>query len=74
MTPVYLKNSDMAPDSDFEFESGSPPATRALYRKSVPVERLFMTSHETARMNERFKEAEAVLFFDGDDSTFWKPV
>lgn len=52
------------------FESGSPLATRALYRQSVQVERLFMSYHETARMNDRFKEAEAVLFFDGDNSTF----
>ena len=52
------------------FESGSALATRALYRQSVSIERLYMTYHETARMNDRFKEAEAVLFFDGDNSTF----
>ena len=52
------------------FESGSPMATRALYRQSVPVERLFMTYHETAPMNDQFNEAEAVLLYDGGDSTF----
>ena len=52
------------------FESGSPTATRALYRQSVPVERLFMTYHETAPMNDRFKEAEAVLLYDGGNATF----
>ncbi len=52
------------------FESGSPRATRALYRQSVPVERLFMTYHETAPMNDRFKEAEAVLLYESGSSTF----
>jgi len=52
------------------FESGSPMATRALYRQSVPVERLFMTYYETAPMNDKFKEAEAVLLYDVGNSTF----
>ena len=52
------------------FESGTPMATRALYRQSVPVERLFMSYHETARMNDQFKEAEAVLLYDGGNSPF----
>ena len=52
------------------FEAGSPTATRALYRQSVPIERLFMTYHETAHMNGQFKEAEAVLLYDGGNATF----
>jgi hypothetical protein len=52
------------------FESGSPMATRALYRQSVPVERLFMTYYETAPMSDKFNEAEAVLLYDADNSTF----
>jgi hypothetical protein len=52
------------------FESGSPTATRALYRQSVPVERLFMTYYETAPMSDKFNEAEAVLLYDAGNSTF----
>ena len=29
-----------------------------------------MTYHETAQMNNQFKEAEAVLLYDGGNSTF----
>jgi hypothetical protein len=52
------------------FESGSSTATRVLYRQTVPVERLFMTYHETAGMNDQFKEAEAVLLYAGGNSPF----
>ena len=43
------------------------PADResaALYRHRVPVERALMTFLETAAMNRRFREAEAVLLAD----------
>ncbi len=52
------------------FDSGSALATRALYHQAVPIERLFMTYYETAQMNEPFKEAEAVLLFDPNNSLF----
>jgi hypothetical protein len=52
------------------FDSGSPAATRALYRQSVPVERVFMTYLETAAMNRQFHEAEAVLLFDPGNAAF----
>lgn len=38
--------------------------TGVLYRHAVPVERLFMTYHETAQMNEQFLEAEAVVLYE----------
>ena len=43
---------------------GGEDASRALLRQVVPVERLFMTYLETAAMNDRFREAEAVLLFE----------
>jgi hypothetical protein len=52
------------------FDCGSPDATRILIHQRVPVERLFMTYHETAAMNEVFREAEAVLLFDGGNLAF----
>ncbi len=52
------------------FDSGSALATRALYYQAVPIERLLMTYYETAQMNEPFKEAEAVLLFDPNNSLF----
>ena len=45
------------------FEIGGAGATRLLMHQPVPVERLFMTYHETAAMNEQFKEAEVVMFW-----------
>jgi hypothetical protein len=41
------------------YESGG--RTRVLVRREVPVDRLFMTYLETAAMNDRFLEAEAVV-------------
>lgn len=43
------------------YESGQPGWSHVLVRADVPVERLFMTYHETAAMNGVFLEAEAVL-------------
>jgi hypothetical protein len=40
---------------------GFPDGTAALYRQSVPVERVLMTYLETAAMNDRYRESEAVL-------------
>jgi len=42
----------------------------ALFRRRVPVERLFMTYLETGAMNRQFHEAEAVLLEDPDDPAF----
>lgn len=49
------------------FESGADRPTRVLMSQSVPIERLFMTYLETAAMNDRFLEAEAVLLTHPDD-------
>lgn len=44
--------------------------TGLLTRQRVSVERLFMTYLETGAMNERFKEAEAVLMVDPGNAVF----
>ena len=41
-----------------------------LARQRVPVSRLFMTFLETAAMNDRYREAEAVLIGDPDNPVF----
>jgi hypothetical protein len=52
------------------FDAG--PATRvaALYRQDVSIERLFMSYVETAAMNRRFQEAEALLLADPRNLAF----
>jgi hypothetical protein len=52
------------------FDSGAPSSTRVLLAQPVPVERIFMTYHETAAMNEKFLEAEAVLLWDSASLSF----
>jgi hypothetical protein len=52
------------------FESGSALASCVLIRQAVPVERVFMTYYETAQMNAPFREAEAVLLYDQNNTAF----
>jgi hypothetical protein len=49
---------------------GYPQGTAALYRQSVPVQRVFMTYLETAQMNRQMKEAEATLFYEKGNLAF----
>lgn len=49
------------------YVGGAPGWKHVLVRQDVPVERLFMTYHETAAMNTVFLEAEAVLLAHADD-------
>ncbi len=49
---------------------GYPQGTSALYRHSVPVQRLFMTYLETEQMNRQMKEAEATLFYEKGNLAF----
>jgi hypothetical protein len=53
--------------AEAHFAVGPTTVAAALYRQSVPVERLFMTYRETRAMNRRFRESEAVLI--GDSSS-----
>jgi hypothetical protein len=52
------------------FEGGRNTKAAVLWRQEVPVNRLVMTFLETAEMNDRFKEAEAVLLGDPYNSAF----
>ncbi|MCP4449689.1 MAG: hypothetical protein GY811_30815 [Myxococcales bacterium] len=75
-TPTPPRNGTFVSTSfDFEiakscFGETDRAKTGVLYRQSVPVKRLFMTYLETAQMNQHYKEAEAVLFFDARNSVF----
>lgn len=46
------------------FDGGSTTVAAALYRQSIPIERLLMTHRETRAMTRRFRESEAVLIGD----------
>jgi hypothetical protein len=48
----------------------SAVASALLARQRVPVARLFMTFLETAEMNERYREAEAVLLVEPGNPVF----
>ncbi len=50
--------------AESHFDSATSP-TAVLMRRELPVQRLFMTFLETAAMNGKYLEAEAVLFADG---------
>lgn len=41
-----------------------------LLQQETPLERLFMTYLETAEMNRRFREAEAVLLHSNEKAVF----
>jgi hypothetical protein len=43
------------------FAGGATTRSAALWRQVVPIERVLMTFLETRAMNERFREAEAIL-------------
>lgn len=47
--------------AEAHFEGGPTTREAVLWRHAVPVDRLLMTFIETRAMNERFREAEAVL-------------
>jgi len=50
-------------DSDFKHSY--------FLKRTFPVERLFMTYLETAAMNMQYKEAEAFVLYNKEDSIFW---
>lgn len=52
------------------FDGGPTTQTAALWRQEVPITRLLMTFLETREMNERFREAEAVLIADPGNHAF----
>jgi hypothetical protein len=52
------------------FEGGPATRTAVLWRQPLPLERLLMTFLETRAMNERYREAEAVLIGDPENPAF----
>ena len=52
------------------FGSASDGRDARLDRQAVPLERVFMTYLETAAMNRKFREAEALLLEDPDNPAF----
>jgi hypothetical protein len=52
------------------FSGGGNVTTAVLYRQAVPIERLLMTYQETAAMNRRFHEAEALLLASPGNRAF----
>jgi hypothetical protein len=56
--------------AEAHFAGGATTVAAALYRQSVPVDRLFMTYRETRAMNQQFRESEAVLIGDPNSPLF----
>lgn len=52
------------------FAGGPTTTAAALWRQDVPLARLLMTFLESAEMNRRFKEAEAILIRDPTNRVF----
>lgn len=55
--------------AEAHFQGGPLTQAAIMWRQTVPAERLFMTFLETAALNDRYLEAEAVLTGDPDSST-----
>lgn len=56
--------------ADEHFEGSGGTHTAVLLRQRLPLFRLFMTFLETASLNDRFREAEAILIADPDNRAF----
>jgi hypothetical protein len=42
-----------------------------LLKRTIPVEKLFMSYLETEAMNRQYKEAEALIFYNKNDAILW---
>jgi hypothetical protein len=56
--------------AEAHFEGGPSTVAAAMWRQRLTVDRVFMTFLETAALNERFLEAEAVLIADPANTLF----
>ncbi len=52
------------------FQGGRTTQTAVMWRARLPVERLFMTFLETPALNQRYREAEAILIGDPSNRAF----
>jgi hypothetical protein len=68
--PTFVSATFSATVAEAHFKGG--PMTRAavLWRQRLPAQRTLMTFLETAALNERFREAEAVLLADPSNQAF----
>jgi hypothetical protein len=69
-TPTFISASFNREVSASLAHADVPGAKAVLLEQETPVERLFMTYLETEQMNRQFKEAEAVLLYDPEESGF----
>jgi hypothetical protein len=56
--------------ADSHFDGGQSTRAAVLWRQAVPLERVLMTFAETRAMNDRYREAEAVLIGDPANAAF----
>jgi hypothetical protein len=56
--------------ADAHFAGGPTTRAAALWRQEIPTDRMLMSFLETRAMNERFREAEAILLADPGNSAF----
>jgi hypothetical protein len=69
--PVSLVSATFSEDvARAHYEGGPTTHTAILWRQRVPISRLFMTFLETPAMNDRYHEAEAVLFAHPANAAF----
>jgi hypothetical protein len=69
--PASLVSATFAADvAQAHFNGGPTTQTAALWRQRLSVTRILMTFLETAALNRRFHEAEAVLIADPDNLAF----
>jgi hypothetical protein len=59
--PSFLSATFSRAVADSHFEGGSSTRAAVLIKQALPLERLFMSFLETRAMNDRFREAEALL-------------
>jgi hypothetical protein len=60
--PTGFVSATFSPEvAEEQFRGGPRTRSAALYRKAIPLERLFMTFWETPALNGAYREAEAVL-------------
>ena len=52
------------------FQGGRATQTAVMWRARLPVERVFMTFLETPALNQRYREAEAILIGDPSNRAF----
>jgi len=58
-------------ESFANFDKSKESKHSYLLKRTIPVEKLFMSYLETEAMNRQYKEAEALVFYDSKDAILW---